>query len=174
MPELCEYGGLRGGLPVAAVEDGCPPSGRERVRPHRGDRLGVRLHDVNVRRLDGLDLSLQPGAGCVRDRDGNWTYGFAVVVDDLRQGVDLVIRGRDLLGATAAQIRLDQDPRRGARNSLNFVIGVGRLGQHISAPQATSELNAIARRLQERFPVANARKRGVRMVATTFQPCAWK
>ena len=31
------------------------------------------------------------------DRDGNWTYGFAVVVDDLRQGVDLVIRGRDLL-----------------------------------------------------------------------------
>ena len=42
----------------------------------------------------------------IRDRDGNWTYGFAVVVDDLRQGVDLVIRGRDLLAATAAQIRL--------------------------------------------------------------------
>ena len=40
------------------------------------------------------------------DRDGNWTYGFAVVVDDLRQGVDLVIRGRDLLSETAAQIRL--------------------------------------------------------------------
>ena len=59
----------------------------------------------------------------------------------------------------------DQDPRRGARNSLNFVIGVGRLGHHVSAPQATSELNAIARRLQERFPVENARKRGVRMVA---------
>ena len=42
----------------------------------------------------------------VRDRDGHWTYGFSVVVDDLRQGVDLVVRGRDLLGATAAQIRL--------------------------------------------------------------------
>jgi glutamyl-tRNA synthetase/glutamyl-Q tRNA(Asp) synthetase len=40
------------------------------------------------------------------DRDGNWTYGFAVVVDDLRQGVDLIVRGRDLLSATAAQIRL--------------------------------------------------------------------
>ena len=38
---------------------------------------------------------------------GNWTYAFAVVVDDLRQGIDLVVRGRDLLGATPAQIRLD-------------------------------------------------------------------
>jgi glutamyl/glutaminyl-tRNA synthetase len=44
----------------------------------------------------------------VHDRDGNWTYGFSVVVDDLRQGIDLVIRGRDLLAATAAQIRLGQ------------------------------------------------------------------
>jgi len=42
----------------------------------------------------------------VRDRAGNWTYMFAVVVDDMRQGVDLVIRGRDLLEATPAQLRL--------------------------------------------------------------------
>ena len=42
----------------------------------------------------------------IRDRHGNWTYGFCVVVDDLRQGVDLVVRGRDLLEATPSQIRL--------------------------------------------------------------------
>jgi glutamyl/glutaminyl-tRNA synthetase len=42
----------------------------------------------------------------IRDRHGNWTYGFCVVVDDLRQGIDLVVRGRDLLVATAGQIRL--------------------------------------------------------------------
>jgi glutamyl/glutaminyl-tRNA synthetase len=42
----------------------------------------------------------------IRDRYGHWTYGFSVVVDDLGQGVDLVVRGRDLLVATAAQIRL--------------------------------------------------------------------
>ncbi len=41
-----------------------------------------------------------------RDRHGNWTYGFCVVVDDLRQDVDLVVRGRDLLHATGNQIRL--------------------------------------------------------------------
>jgi len=42
----------------------------------------------------------------IRDRHRNWTYAFCVVVDDLRQGVDLVVRGEDLLEATPAQIRL--------------------------------------------------------------------
>jgi glutamyl/glutaminyl-tRNA synthetase len=42
----------------------------------------------------------------IRDRDGNWTYAFSVVVDDFCQDVDLVVRGRDLLSATAVQIRL--------------------------------------------------------------------
>ena len=42
----------------------------------------------------------------IRDRHGNWTYGFCVVVDDLRHGVDLVVRGRDLLHATPSQFRL--------------------------------------------------------------------
>jgi glutamyl/glutaminyl-tRNA synthetase len=42
----------------------------------------------------------------IGDRHGHWTYGFCVVVDDLRQGVDVVVRGRDLLHATPAQIRL--------------------------------------------------------------------
>ncbi len=44
----------------------------------------------------------------IRDRHGNWTYGFCVVVDDLRHGIDLVIRGEDLFEATGAQIRLGQ------------------------------------------------------------------
>lgn len=54
-------------------------------------------------------LADEPAAGgdlLVRDRVGNWTYAFCVVVDDLRQGVDLVIRGRDLIDATPAQLRL--------------------------------------------------------------------
>ncbi len=42
----------------------------------------------------------------VRDRQGNWTYAFCVVVDDMRHGIELVIRGRDLLDATPVQLRL--------------------------------------------------------------------
>jgi glutamyl-Q tRNA(Asp) synthetase len=48
-----------------------------------------------------------PGGDLViRDRHRHWTYGYCVVVDDLRQGVDLVVRGRDLLHATPSQVRL--------------------------------------------------------------------
>jgi putative ABC transport system permease protein len=59
----------------------------------------------------------------------------------------------------------DQDARRGARNSVNFIHGVGRLADRTSPAQAASDLTGIARRLQAQFPVENARKRGVRMVA---------
>jgi glutamyl-tRNA synthetase/glutamyl-Q tRNA(Asp) synthetase len=42
----------------------------------------------------------------IRDRDGHWTYQFAVTVDDQRDGVTLVIRGTDLLSSTGRQLRL--------------------------------------------------------------------
>jgi glutamyl-Q tRNA(Asp) synthetase len=48
----------------------------------------------------------QCGDLLLRDRTGNWTYQFAVVVDDLRHEVDLVIRGEDLLASTGRQIHL--------------------------------------------------------------------
>lgn len=62
--------------------------------------------------VDGLlgpqaqDPSLQCGDVLIRDRLGNWTYQFAVTVDDFRQGIDLVVRGEDLLPSTGRQIRL--------------------------------------------------------------------
>jgi glutamyl-tRNA synthetase/glutamyl-Q tRNA(Asp) synthetase len=78
--------------------------------PGRG--LRVRL-DSTVERFDDLRLgpqAQQPGQQCgdllVRDREGNWTYHFAVVVDDWIQGVNLVIRGEDLLDSTGRQIQL--------------------------------------------------------------------
>ncbi len=51
-----------------------------------------------------------PAAECgdllLRDRDGHWTYQFAVTVDDHRDGVTHVIRGADLLSSTGRQMRL--------------------------------------------------------------------
>jgi glutamyl-Q tRNA(Asp) synthetase len=52
------------------------------------------------------DPPQQCGDVLIRDRLGNWTYQFAVSVDDFRQGIDLVIRGEDLLPSTGRQIRL--------------------------------------------------------------------
>jgi glutamyl-tRNA synthetase/glutamyl-Q tRNA(Asp) synthetase len=48
----------------------------------------------------------QCGDLLLRDRLGNWTYQFAVTVDDLEHNIDLVIRGQDLLASTGRQIRL--------------------------------------------------------------------
>ena len=48
----------------------------------------------------------QCGDLLLRDRVGNWTYQFTVTADDLRHGVNLVVRGRDVLGSTGRQIRL--------------------------------------------------------------------
>lgn len=52
------------------------------------------------------DPSLQCGDLMVRDRLGNWTYQFAVTVDDHLQKITDVIRGEDLLASTGRQIRL--------------------------------------------------------------------
>jgi glutamyl-Q tRNA(Asp) synthetase len=86
-------------------------SGRQ-LEPGRGRAIRVRLAD-SVERFEDLAHGLRdqrPSEQCgdllVRDRDGNWTYQFAVTVDDLTQGVNLVIRGDDLLESTGRQIQL--------------------------------------------------------------------
>jgi glutamyl-Q tRNA(Asp) synthetase len=50
--------------------------------------------------------SEQCGDLLVRDRLGNWTYQYAVTVDDHLQRITDVIRGQDLLPSTGRQIRL--------------------------------------------------------------------
>ena len=72
----------------------------------------VRLED-RVEEFDDVLLGRQaqrPAAQCgdllIRDRRGNWTYQFAVTVDDFQQDIDLVIRGMDLLQSTGRQILL--------------------------------------------------------------------
>ncbi|MGH2476428.1 MAG: glutamate--tRNA ligase family protein [Candidatus Limnocylindrales bacterium] len=88
---------------------GCP--GDCRGRELAGPVLRVALDGGAEPWLDGSvgpcsgDVALA-GDLAIRDRHGNWTYGLCVVVDDLRQDIGLVVRGRDLLEATPAQIRL--------------------------------------------------------------------
>lgn len=76
--------------------------------------LGVRIQlEPGVEVFEDLRLGRQsqdPARQCgdllARDRLANWTYQYCVVVDDRDQGVDLVIRGEDLLGSTGRQLRL--------------------------------------------------------------------
>lgn len=65
----------------------------------------------------------QPGTQCgdllLRDRLGQWTYQFAVTVDDLEQDIDVVIRGEDLLPSTGRQRALAR--LLGRRRSPHFL-----------------------------------------------------
>jgi putative ABC transport system permease protein len=81
------------------------------------------------------------------------------VVGILRRGFAMPVRDVEFVVPFAP----DLDHRRGVRNSVNFIIGVGRLAAETPRAQAAGELNTIAKRLQERFPVENARKRGVHL-----------
>lgn len=65
------------------------------------------FHDLRVGAM-AQTPALQCGDLLVRDRDGQWTYQFAVTVDDMDQGIDLVIRGEDLLTSTGRQLQLAQ------------------------------------------------------------------
>ena len=78
----------------------------------RGRGIRVRL-PRSVEHFDDLRLGPHtqiPAEQCgdllVRDRHGCWTYQFAATVDDMEQGVTLVIRGMDLLQSTGRQIQL--------------------------------------------------------------------
>jgi glutamyl-tRNA synthetase/glutamyl-Q tRNA(Asp) synthetase len=78
--------------------------------PGRG--LRVEMRPGLERFVDGLvageheTAADESGDLLIRDRDGHWTYQFAVVVDDMEDEVNLAIRGRDLLDSTVRQIRL--------------------------------------------------------------------
>jgi len=78
--------------------------------PQRGLRVRLGPEEVAFRDLAHGLVRQTPAAQCgdflIRDPLGQWTYQLAVVVDDLRHGVDLVVRGDDLLESTGRQLLL--------------------------------------------------------------------
>jgi glutamyl-tRNA synthetase/glutamyl-Q tRNA(Asp) synthetase len=93
------------------VYDGhCRGRGLDWRLPGIGARYLIPPEDVRFR--DGFlgDITQNPARQCgdvlLRDRHGNYTYQLAVVVDDLRQKIGVVIRGQDLVASTGRQIIL--------------------------------------------------------------------
>lgn len=46
------------------------------------------------------------GDVAIKDREGQWTYQFCVVVDDLDQNINLIVRGDDLLSSVGRQLAM--------------------------------------------------------------------
>lgn len=85
---------------------------RERQLPLNAPGTGLRVVVPNTAvTFEDLILGVRaqtPSTQCgdllLRDRQGQWTYQFAVAVDDAVQNVTWVIRGQDLTESTARQI----------------------------------------------------------------------
>ncbi len=90
-PGTCRNRGLEPG-PGRGLRVVLPPG----VERFHDDRLGPQAQTP----------ATQCGDLLLRDRDGHWTYQFAVTVDDLRHNISLVVRGEDLLASTGRQLRL--------------------------------------------------------------------
>lgn len=121
--------------------------------PGPGIGARVRLPDDEVAFTD-LRLgpqAQQPRSQCgdllARDRQGQWTYQFTVVVDDIRHGITHVVRGEDLLESTGRQIALarllgrDQGP-----DFLHHPIIPGPTGAKLGKRDAALSLAAMRAR----------------------------
>jgi glutamyl-Q tRNA(Asp) synthetase len=92
-----------------------PGNCRERgLPPGVGRSLRFRIDDRPVSFIDhrlGPQRQLpaeQCGDFVLRDAQGQWTYQHCVVVDDLAEGITLVVRGEDILESTGRQILLHE------------------------------------------------------------------
>lgn len=90
---------------VARRSEARPPATRLRV-PDAHDPSGNVLVEDLVYGAHEEKLAHDCGDFLVRRSDGVFAYQLAVVVDDGLSGVNLVVRGRDLLGSAARQTYL--------------------------------------------------------------------
>ncbi len=87
-----------------------------------------------------------PGADpIVRRRHGEAAYPLAVVMDDARDGVTEVVRGADLLAATAVQIRIAEALGLPLPSFLHVPMLLGEDGRKLSKSHGSTELRSLRR-----------------------------
>jgi glutamyl-tRNA synthetase/glutamyl-Q tRNA(Asp) synthetase len=88
----------------------------------------------------------QCGDFSLRDREGQWTYQFACVCDDIRHGVDWVIRGEDILASTARQILLFQALDAPVPAYFHHPLICDEAGEKLSKRQHAESINLLRER----------------------------
>ena len=84
-----------------AFHEAIPPHNLRFIVPDRTiDWHDLRLGDFHE------NPKLQCGDFPIRDRDNQWTYQFAVCVDDIDEHITHIVRGEDIRNSTARQIAL--------------------------------------------------------------------
>lgn len=122
--------------------NGTPPGRSPRAWRARVDPAPVRWTDRfdGVERIESLPQSC--GDFVLLRADGIWAYQLAVVVDDGAAGVTDVVRGADLAGSTARQLRLQQWLGLPSPRYLHVPVVIGEDGEKLSKQNGARALDS--------------------------------
>lgn len=126
-----------------------PGTCRERNLPPAADHaVRVRVTDEPIAFSDRLQgevsqrLESEVGDFVIRRRDGIVAYQFAVVMDDIAQGVTDIVRGADLLDSTPRQLWLYRLLQAPAPDYLHIPLMMAEHGQKLSKRVGSAPVRA--------------------------------
>lgn len=122
---------------AAARETGRPVAMRFVVEP------GAVAFDDILFGAQAFDVAAETGDFVVRKSNGTAAYQLATVVDDAESGVDLVVRGADLLPSTARQILLQRALGLPRPAYLHLPLVVGPDGRRLAKRHGDTSLRAL-------------------------------
>ncbi len=85
----------------------------------------------------------QCGDFSLRDHTGQWTYSFCCVCDDIRHGINLVIRGQDIFSSTGRQIQLFEKLEAPAPDYFHHPLLFNDTGQKLSKRQRSESITQL-------------------------------
>jgi glutamyl-tRNA synthetase len=89
------------------------------------------------------DPSLETGDFVIRKSNGTAAYQLATVVDDAATGIDLVVRGDDLLPSTARQILLQRALGLPTPSYLHLPLVIGPDGKRLAKRHGDTSIRAL-------------------------------
>lgn len=187
LPEYCDYRDENTSFEALAAVASYNPSFADEGAPERvqGVRMSANAFTLlGVQPLLGRTLMVEDDRNGARPvvliSYGLWSRRYAKNADAIGRSVNLNGEMRDIVGVLPANFALpnldsdivvplqpESDPRRSARNSVNFLRMVGRLKPNVSARQAHAELDSIRQNLHRQFPDAYTGKVGLTIVPLT-------
>jgi predicted permease len=187
LPEYCDYRDRNTSFDGLAAIASFNPSLSDSGEPERVQ--GVRM-SANAFTILGLRPSI--GRTLITDDDKNgaepvvllsyglWSRRYAKNPDVVGRSVNVNGESRQIIGVLPSSFALpnldtdivvplqpESDPRRNARNSVNFLRMVGRLKPHVTPQQAHAELDSIRQNLLRQYPDTDRGKIGITMVPIT-------
>lgn len=121
-----------------------PGTCRHRSPRNSSDSLRLKAPDNELQFVDGFQglcqqhIQREVGDFVIRRRDGLFSYQLAVVVDDIEQGVNQIVRGIDLLPSTTRQILITQALSAPTADYWHFPVLIDNSGNKLSKQSAAA------------------------------------